>query len=338
MFSGHTRDLPYIRNYDEAKAWWDKTPHNPRSSKWRTNQRPLRNISQTHYRLEADNPDEYIDVKLYTTTMARYYKPDANGHERRLLMGHSTLTSKKFMRDVLGVDGPTNTARVAGGGHVYAPVYEARLMREDHLRMPCSADFWYDVNHGHNLLIPEKSRHTRHWQIVSTAEDRERLKAVRQAWSPYLDLMMYRLPEFENEVELNYKAGRPFGASFVPYKDACEIVDMNANLLNGHLPSQEMVEALVRLAQTMFNSIASKRGYDQKGFALVNPWMSQRSDDYHKLEKPVTAHDLRKSLSNKLEQIVSAKQRSGYTEIPQFVEVGSMPPGDLIAHDQDPNE
>ena len=337
MFSGHTRDLPYIRNYTEAKAHWDKTPHNTRSKKWRPDQRPLRNIQQPHYRLETTNSDEYIDVKLYQTTMARYYKPDAHGVQRRLYMGHHTITSRKFMHDVLGVSGHDNLVKLVNGEKVHAPIYDARLADLPG-GIACSAEFYFDRD---NLLIPAMSRHTRHWQIVATDDDKARLKEMRTAWAPYLDLMMYRLPEFEAEVSLQYSRGRPFSSSYIPYEDASRLVDMNTRMFTGATPTEEHIEALVRLSQTVFNGLASKRGHAQDGFVLTHPWAyanNIKSDKYSKLDKPVTAHDLRKSLSNKLEQILSAKRRSGYAEIPQFVALGSMPGGDRKARDIHPDK
>lgn len=335
MFSGHTRDLPYIRNYTEAKAHWDTTPEAKRSKKWNPWQRPLRSISQTHYRLEALNPDEYIDVKLYTTTMARYYKPDANGVQRRLYTGHHTLTSRKFMHDVLGVSGHDNLAKLVNGETVHAPIYESYLADLPD-GIACSAEFYFDRD---DRLIPAMSRHTRHWQVVATDDDKARLKEIRTAWAPYLDLMMYRLPEFEAEVQLNYRQGRPFSGSYIPYDDAALLVDMNKRMFREQTPSEDQINALVRLSQTVFNGLASKRGYDQKGFQLTHPWSynNTKPDGYSALEKPVTAHDLRKSVSNKLEQILSAKRRSGHAEIPQFVAVGSMPPGDRKARDIHPD-
>lgn len=337
MFSGHTRDLPYIRNYTEAKAHWDKTPEAKRSKKWNPWQRPLRSISQTHYRLEANNPDEYIDVKLYQTTMARYYKPDANGVQRRLYMGHHTLTSRKFMYDVVGVSGAEHTVTLVNGERVHAPIYDARLADLPG-GMMCSAEFYFDRD---NRLIPAMSRHTRHWKIVATDDDKARLKEIRTAWAPYLDLMMYRLPEFEAEVQMHYRQGRPFAGSYIPYEDAQKLLDMNGLLTVYETPTEDQIDALVRLSQTVFNGLASKRGYDQKGFVLKQPWVTAPGNltpsSYFTLEKPVTAHDLRKSVSNKLEQILSAKRRSGHAEIPQFVAVGSMPPGDRKARDIHPD-
>ena len=343
MFSGHTRDLPYIRNYAEAKAHWDKTPEAKRSKKWNPWQRPLSSISQTHYRLEIDNPDNpdnssYFQVVLYQTIMARYYKPDNHGVQRRLYMGHHTLTSRKFMHDVLGVSGHDNLVKLVNGETVHAPIYDARLADlPGHIA--CSAEFYFDRD---DRLIPAMSRHTRHWQVVATDDDKARLKELRTAWAPYLDLMMYRLPEFEAEVQLNYRQGRPFSGSYIPYEDAQKLLNMNTSMLMGAMPAEDQIDALVRLSQTVFNGLASKRGYDQKGFVLKQPWVTAPGNltpsSYFTLEKRVTAHDLRKSLSNKLEQILSAKRRSGHAEIPQFVAVGSMPPGDRKATDIHPDK
>jgi len=333
MFSGQTNNLPYIRDYAEALAHWCKTPQSKRSAKWTTDQRPLRNTAQRHYRLESRNPDEFIDVVLYSTIMARYYAPDANGHERRLYMGDSTTTSKKFMVDVLGHSGVDNRLFSTNNVKVAAPVYNRQFMHDtDGARF--SADFCF-IAPGH--IDTEKSRHTKHWKVVSTPADLAHRAKVREVWAPYLDLMMYRLPEFEAEVELNYTKGRPFAGLHLPYGDSTALQSMNSLLFTNEMPEPAQIDALVRLSQTMFNGLASKRGYAQGNFNLKPSWYNTPvNDDYAKLDKPITAHDLRKSVHSKLEQIVNAKVRNGYVEIPQFVAVDAMPGGARIAGETDP--
>jgi hypothetical protein len=333
MFSGQTNNLPYIRDYAEAFAHWCKTPHNKRSRKWTTDQRPLRNTAQRHYRLESRNPDEFIDVCLYRTKMARYYAPDANGHERRLYMGDLSLTSRKFMVDVLGHSGVDNRLFSTNSEKILAPVYNRSFMRDTD-GTEFSADFCF-IAPGH--IDTEKSRHTKHWKVVSTPEDLAHRAKVREVWAPYLDLMMYRLPEFESEVDLGYTKGRPFAGSFIPYDDSHALQSMNSLLFTNEMPEPAQIDALVRLSQTMFNGLASKRGYAQKDFALKPSWYGTNvNDGYAKLDKPITAHELRKSVHNKLEQIVNAQVRSGHVEIPQFVAADSMPGGVRIVGETDP--
>lgn len=333
MYSGHTHNLPYIRDYTEALAHWCKTPQSKRSRKWSKYQRPLRNTAQHHYRLESLNPDEFIDVVLYGTTMARYYAPDANGHERRLYMGDSSMTSTKFMRDVLHHDNMYNQLFDTNNVKVAAPIYN-RWFFIDTDGAKFSADFCF-IAPGH--IDTEKSRHTKHWKVVSTPEDLSYRAKVREVWAPYLDLMMYRLSEFESDATLLYATGRPFSGSFIPYEDTTALQRMNNLLFNNEMPEAAQIDALVRLSQTMFNTLASKRGYAQGNFNLKPSWWGKHTtDDYAKLDKQITAHDLRKSVHNKLEQIVNAKVRNGHVEIPQFVAVEAMPGGTRIAGESDP--
>ena len=332
MFSGQTNLLPRIADYAQAKKVWD-VPFKTRSRKWQANQRPLRDISQPHYRLEATNPAEFIDVCLYSTTMARFYAPDANGYERRLYQGDGSITSKKFMWDVLGHSGVDNWSFNTNSEKIMAPVYNRSFMRDTD-RTEFSADFCF-IAPGH--IDTEKSRHTKHWKVVSTPEDLAHRAKVRELWAPYLDLMMYRLPEFESEVDLGYSKGRPFSGLFIPYDDSHALQSMNSLLFTNEMPEPAQIDALVRLSQTMFNGLASKRGYAQKDFALKPSWYGTNvNDGYAKLDKPITAHELRKSVHSKLEQIVNAKVRNGYVEIPQFVAVDAMPGGARIAGETDP--
>ncbi|NCX55968.1 MAG: hypothetical protein EBW87_02065 [Burkholderiaceae bacterium] len=334
MFSGSTHQLPYIRDYAEARAQWDKS-FKTRSAKWNQFQRPLRNIAQRHYRLESTNPDKFIDVLLYSTIMARYYAPDANGHERRLYMGDSSITSKKFMWDVLGHSGADNWSFNTNGERIAAPIYN-RWFFIDTDGAKFSADFCF-IAPGH--IDTEKSRHTKHWKVVSTPADLAHRAKVREVWAPYLDLMMYRLPEFEAEAELNYAMGRPFSGSHIAWENTTALQKMNAVLLEGCMPHEGQIDALVRLSQTMFNGLASKRGYAQGNFNLKPSWWGKNANDgYAKLDKPITAHDLRKSVHNKLEQIVNAKVRSGYYELPQFVTEEAMPGGTRIVGESDPSK
>jgi hypothetical protein len=230
------------------------------------------------------------------------------------------------MRDVLGISGPDHTEKLADGRRVHAPIYSVRMAQRID-GVPFSADFLFDQG---GSLITEQSWHTRHWQRVTTAEDKERLTQARKVWAPYLDLMMYRLPEFEASCSLEYKQGRPFSSTFIPYKDTKEIQDMhNRMMYTTGLPDTAQIDAFMRLGQAVFDSIASRRAHAQDDFQLKHPWGAHGTnfDTYDKLTRPVTAHQLRKSVSNKLEQIINLKIKTGYVEIPQFVAVDSMPSG-----------
>ena len=333
MFSGSTHQLPYIRNYAEARAQWDK-PFKTRSAKWSKFQRPLRSIAQHHYRLEAINPDEYIDVFLYSTNMARFYAPDANGHERRLYIGDGSITSKKFMADVLDHGGVDNYCIDTNGKQVMAPVYSPTcVVDSDGTRF--SAEYCFTPS---GLLDTSQSKHTKHWHKVITAEDRARRGDIRNKWAPFLDLMMYRLPEFEENVEFTNSAGRPFGASPIKFATTRKVQEMGKDLMCDVAPTNECIDAFVEFAQCTFDQIASKRGYEQKGFHVGHPWMRQTgpSSTYADLEKPITALQLRRTLSEKVVAVCGGLERSGYIEIPQFVAKEDMPKSNVYVSNTQP--
>lgn len=334
MFSGQTQHLPYIRTYAEARAHWDKTPHSKRSKKWETYQRPLRNTQQKHYRLEALNPDKFIDVVLFGTTMARYYKPDADGHERVLYMGDDTLTSKKFMRDVLSIGGPDNIMFNTNSERVAAPVYGVHCMR-DNDGTPFSADFCF-VAPGH--ILTEKSQHTKHWHRVTTDNDRAHKAKLREVWSPFLDLMMYRMPELEENVSLEYRAGRPFAGLPIKFNTARTVIAMGQKLVRGEMPLDEEVAAFVEYTQAVFDQLASKRGYEQDGFTLKHPWSGSNTatSAYSALDRPITPHQLRKSLCEKVVALGGGLDRTGYVEIPQFVAKKEMPKSNVYVSNTQP--
>ena len=121
MFSGHTHNLNRASSYAHALKLFNTTPK-PRG-------------------IEALKPDEYIDMVLYSKVMARYYAPDAEGNERRLFASYDSLTSRKFLWDVVGMS-EGSAALAADGRKVVTPVYVPPCVT-DHTD-DFSADFWYD--------------------------------------------------------------------------------------------------------------------------------------------------------------------------------------------------
>jgi len=102
-WGANVRNCERIQNY-EAADYLFKTPLKTRSKKWKENQRPLDGISKPHFRVEKH--DGYYDVVLYSTSMARFYKPELiNGCERREVQYNvdERQTSTYFMYRVLGV-------------------------------------------------------------------------------------------------------------------------------------------------------------------------------------------------------------------------------------------
>ena len=92
MTYGLSRNLTCLYQYDHADEFFNKTKKPPRSKKYAENERPLGSVPASHYKIIKG--ENYYDIKLYSTIMARYYAPDADGGQRRLYMGHYSVDRK----------------------------------------------------------------------------------------------------------------------------------------------------------------------------------------------------------------------------------------------------
>lgn len=327
MFSGQTRNLPYIRNYAEAKKWWDEHPKPPRSKKWEDYQRPLYNTASKHYRLETMHPEEYIDVVLYHTVMARYYAPTPDGKQRRLYMGDGTITSRSFMCDVLGIIPWRNTEHKPDGSVVIAPVYCRSFTSNGGHGF--SADFMFNAD---NKLLVDESRHTKHWRRVSNEDDKAKRKHIREMFHIYFDLAMLRLPEFEAHADIDRHAGVPFGRAD-SWMDNQGVHNMYKAMLNNELPEQDDIDKFFEVARSVFNTIASKRAYNQDDFEMESWYNKQKgipTNTYADLKKPVTGDDLRKALATKVIKICGVDRQTGHLPIPQFPSADECPNSNLL--------
>lgn len=123
MFGSDCRGCYSAHDYAMAQDRWHKTPR-PRGAKWEPNERPLDNNRKHHYRLVQGDGEAHYDAVLYSTVMARYHKPTAEGRRVQYNYYPST-TSHNFMWRVLGLH--THTAgvlrlRTTGGRDVTVPI------------------------------------------------------------------------------------------------------------------------------------------------------------------------------------------------------------------------
>ena len=133
MSYGLSNNLPRLHNYLQAHAYFEGRAKPPRSKKYEINERPLASVTHAHYKIIKG--ENYYDIKLYSTIMARYYAPDAEGVERQLYMGHNSMTSRSFMWQVLFVSEVNETD--SDTGRVVMPIY-SRSSIEDKDGIPFS--------------------------------------------------------------------------------------------------------------------------------------------------------------------------------------------------------
>lgn len=332
MYS-RTNLLPYIRNYTEAHNHFIDTKKPPRSKKWDENERPLKNVSAYHYRLIRHRGGEFYDVVLYNTTMARFYKPTAEGHERRLYMGHYSQTSTSFMHTVLYVSPVTYMAVQP----IERPYYrwdeqdkkvavfigEGKRIGDD-MGMDYSADLWFDAN---DILLVDKSRALDAHRLVSTAEDKARRKELRQLMEGYATLMAMRLPEFLNEnTRVSSHDSVPFQKIRADDRGLKEFV--NAVKL-GEQPTERHIEALVQYTANAISALAARRASD---FANL-PWAGARLKEFPQFsidDLKISEKDVIKTVTDKLLRVSGAADLSGRVPYPSFRPAVDLPRSNLF--------
>lgn len=310
MFAGQTRALPYIRSFAEADIYWHKTKKPPRSKKWEEWQRPLKNTSSHHYRIQTvrDQQDNIVayDLVLYHTVMARYHKPDINGRELRQYMGHDSQTSKGFMADVLGVS-YFNRRATTDGRTVYMPVPTVPMHG-----MEFSCQAWFDAT---GALDVDASSHTPLFKKVSHDDDKYLRKAIKAKFEPMFTLCAMRIPEFENTLQADYMRGGDFVSAGLRHTHSSAIHRIVRSFEVGTEPGAKDIELLFHAAGICYTKLVSDRAIDQN---LIN-WHNQTCSPLA-VEQRVTEKDLMRSLWGAVLKHGHLKQQNGRIEYPQFPE------------------
>lgn len=309
MSFGMSTNLVRLTNYKQAHAYFEGRAKPPRSKKYEINERPLSSVTHAHYKIIKG--ENYYDIKLYSTIMARYYAPDADGGLRQLYMGHNSMTSRSFMWQVLGVGGVNDTG--SDKGQIILPIY-SRSSIEDKDGTPFSLDAYFKDD----KLITSKSKHTPHYRFLSNNADKAERAQKKANLDNYVLLATMRLPDYTASVTLDHSMGRPFGEyAFVRHAD-----DAVKSIVNG-TPTEENINTFFEIGQAVFDMLASKRGYEQQGFNL-NSWRGVKST-IADLAQPITENDFSKAMLKRCLAIAGANKQSHRVEIPQFPLIGEYP-------------
>jgi hypothetical protein len=305
MFAGKTWVLPRITNYAQAHAYFEKTKLPPRSRKWHHSQRPLKDTSSYHYRIEKSVDDTSYDLVLYRTVMARFHKPDAEGNELREYQGDGSQTSKGFMWNVLGVD-ELNKVRASSGEEVIMPI-RTRALEPG---MPFSVQAWFTPS---NELMVAKSRHTRIYRKVSSPDDKKARAEARKAFDPLFTLAALQIPQFVERVAFDRSTGGIFRGINLYTPQVDTLRDLHKSLVLGIQPADGEVETFMDLAESVFDSIASRRAVE-KGFLQ---WGNRQDPTFADIE-PITEAQLIQSVWAKVQEALRLNRTNGYVEYPQF--------------------
>lgn len=325
MGFGTVGSVASITSYAMAETHFSQTPEHKRCKNWQPHERCLkrRASGNRHYRLEQHNGGEYYDVCLYQQVMARFYRPNAEGHSRVLYSGHSSVTSKSFMWNVLNV-WHTKTMFTTDNRHVVAPIYNCNDIID--LNDKFSLDMTLNAN---RQIIIDKSRHTPHYTHKSNAEDKAKRVRIKEKFANYIMLAQMRMPEFADNCNASQNAGRPFGGGGGNTPNIRMAVEA---IWEDDVPDEHWVSSFFDMCQDAYDTIVAKRGYDQANFTLARYWTGTNSSHPSTLDKPVTEKDLENSILNKVYKLVGANNKSEAVPQPQFMDKGAYPRSSITTY------
>lgn len=319
MSFGHVGSVATIMNYQAAEKFFNSKPAHTRCKDWQSHERCLkeRASGNRHYRIEQHNDGEYYDVCLYRTVMGRFYRPNADGRSRVLYAGHSSVTSKSYQQRVLGV-WERMLRTTTEGKEVVVPLYYNNVFHDEGDSF--CVDLMFDAE---GRLIVDKSMHAPHFKHKSNAEDKARRVRIKEKFSNFIMLAQMRMPEFEENCVPQQHKGRPFGGGDTSHAERLAV----EAIWDEDMPEQHSIDHFFELCQEIYDTLVSKRGYEQSNFHLGYRYMTggKGKSTPADLEKPITEKDFEKAILNKVYQLVGANTRSEAIEQPQFMEHGDYP-------------
>lgn len=326
MYSSSVQSLPTIDSYEAAQMYFMTKAKPPRSKRWAEHQRPLRNTRLHHYRIEhhtqADG-QEWYDVVLYRTPMARYYKPE--GSRRRVLLnGSNTNLSNQFRWSVLRYGRRFNTQAIFEGMEYTAIVpIHTRNSIVDKGEQFC-VDLWFDDY----LLDVKASQHTPHYTRKSNDEDKQQRKDVKQAMQGILLMACMKLHEYERDATISPDYVYAFSNEATPSSDERFAFQC---FVDGDFNQDALDTFLQTTGQKAYNSLVSHRAKKEgklKSSRQLYEWVNyqrrptgiEQATPYD-LEQRVTEKDLETRLWDSIKRHTSLFNQSEAVELPQFADV-----------------
>ena len=323
-----------ICGYNQAARYFEETKK-PRSAKWSDDERPLYNTRSHHYRIIKgnDNGVPFYDLVLYSTSMIRYYEPDASNNHRVLVRGHYSAASGNFLWHHGFARGKTLEC-VDGYGNVRAGklLLNHATHNAEKYGVPYnwSADLLFlgDPTDAHPACIDlTRSRHIPGYKAASSDDDKARRKALRNTVDHWIELLGYRLDEYLNtEITTNkwqkQRSGEAFTSALelLTWKEQDVIREAVNHALDHEGDMQFMdgemfVNAMTQLGHAVATHLQGVRENQ------ANMGWDYNTHKYIMAEiKPVTRADFRKSMESHLISLLCLRTGSARVDMGQFPE------------------
>ncbi len=284
----NTRNLQRANSYEDCLDLFAKISK-PRGSGWSENERPLGSKYQRHYRVERRYNGDWFDVILYHTTMARFYKPEADGSYRVQYSWDSRTTSSQFMHHVVHVN-QVEMYRTKDGERK-VPIGPGEL----------STDLWItplgtlDMARSHHsqVYVPKVSEEFKAWR-----------KAFRENLSNICFLLEQTVPEVIATHTPDANDGHPFQSSKQSTREL------------RHWDGETLQERVIEHLRTMYaqatRSLMDKREY--KATPRRYSWRQKELADY----VDPTPQEVTRSVLALLEAGTWAPKRHDAVPLPMF--------------------
>lgn len=317
-----------ICGFNQAARYFEETKK-PRSVKWSDDERPLYNTRSHHYRIvkgeESGVP--FYDLVLYSTSMIRYYQPNAFGFNRVLVRGHYSSASGTFLWHHGFARGRALNVVDAQGG-----VREGKLLLNhdthkatDHgVPHGWSADLMFigEPSDGYKVLL-DKSRHIPGYKAATSPEDSAKRKHLKTLCDHWIELLGYRLDEYLNtEITTTKWQKQRSGEAFT---SALELLTYQENEILRIAISEALGGEDRGFNCPSFSDAMTKLGHavatHLKGVRenQANMGWDYQTHRYIMGEiKPVTRADFRKSMESHLISLLNLRTGSARVDIGQF--------------------
>lgn len=302
--------------YDRAAEHFNKTKKPPRSKNYTENERPLRRVNEPFLKLVKE-PHSYV-YRFCGHDAVRAYEPDENGNYQVCVINDGYQSTSQYMYTYTGIvdKGTLETT----DGRIVRTIFNWNFKRQD---KDFSAVLMFNPE---GKLIVEQSWHADIYKKQSNDSDKEARKEVKAKVNDLVTLQMFKMPSFRANVNASSRLGQPFRGANININDQ---LILHKGLTTGSTDTEMFIAAFDELAQATFDTIVSKRIYNEFGYkGFYSSWTAQHNPNHaqeildikNRITDEVTTEDMRTVLERKVLSLVNLNQGSDYVALPQFAE------------------
>lgn len=304
--------------YERAHTKFNSTPKPPRSKHYTDAERPLRRVNENHIKLVKE-PHSYV-YRFLGHDAVRAYEPDEHGNYQVCVTYDGYNSVNDYMYKFTGLYDSVKL-ETTDGRQVRLPL--------NHMYKRQDKDFSAVLMfNSEGLLIVDQSWHADIYKKQSNKADKDTRKHIKDRVSSLITLQMFKMPTFKANARVERYLGEPFRTS-TNTMGIDTYRALHSGIKADKIDSEEFVDAFDKLAQAVFNTLASKRVYDKHGYrgffstyeASRNPNHQQEIDNIHQhVVENITTDDIKTVIERKILSMLNLNEGSEFVALPQFAE------------------